>query len=75
MSAVARIESSAAAVTSTAGEATVGAAAGAGLPFAGFGDASIWVGSSPAVSASVSDGGQFGRAQLGPETVASSAWK
>ena len=46
--------------------AGAGAAAGAGLPpLAGFGAGSICVGSRPAVSASVSVGGQFLRAQLG----------
>ena len=38
---------------------------------AGFGVAVIWVGSSAAVSASVSVGGQLGRAQLGPSTACS----
>jgi len=41
----------------------------------GFFSIAICVGSNPAVSASVSVGGQFGRAQLGPVSDASSPSK
>ncbi len=44
-------------------------------PLAGFGSGRIWVGSRPAVSASVSTGGQLDFAQLGEEAVRSSPSK
>jgi hypothetical protein len=68
ISIIARIESSAALVTSAVEAAGAAGLAGA-PPLAGFGAGSIWVGSSPAVSASVSVSGQLARCQLGPEAV------
>ena len=69
---MARMESPAALAMSasdTAGAAAAGL--GAPPPLAGLGAGSIWVGSSAAVRASVSESGQRGLAQLGPLAVVS----